>query len=114
MSLTRPATGNTITAGHVDQLVDVLQRSSGQSEAGKYFLFSGGYQSGWECSQYIVTLSRGVSPVSVSIDTADQSPTQAANSPTTSNLTSNGFVVGYTVQGLTNTSRAGGNWTVNF
>ncbi len=114
MSLTRPPVGALIAASHVDQLVDVLQRMSGQSEAGKWFLFSGGYQNGWTVSQYMVSHSQGSTPVSVSIDTADQAPTQAANSPATQNLTSSGFVVDYSVQGLTNTSRAGGNFTINY
>ena len=114
MALNTVTTGSTVLAADVNQLVQVLQRGSGQTEAGKWFLFSGGYQNAWIVSQYIVSLSRNSTPSSVTIDTADQAPTQAAQTPATQNLTANGFVVDYAVNGLSNTSRAGGNYTIQY
>lgn len=114
MSLHTVSTGGTINAVDVNQMVNVLQQPSGGSESGKWFIESGGYQNGWTCAIYMPTLSRGSVPVSVSIDTADQSPTQSAGSPSTQNLTASGFQIIYSVSTLTNTSRCGGNWTVNY
>ncbi|HEX3640099.1 MAG TPA: hypothetical protein VHV10_02290 [Ktedonobacteraceae bacterium] len=114
MSLTRVSIGGTIQASHINQFCDVLQKASGQTETGKYYLQGGGYQSGWAVSMYMPTLSRGSTPVSVSIDTADQAPAASANSPSALFLTASGFQITFTVSALSNTARAAGNWTVTY
>ena len=102
--------GNTIFASDLYQL---CQPSGGQ-EKGKYWLAGSSHASSDEFSEYMVSLSRNATPVSVSIDTADGGPTNVG-SPTTTNLTANGF----RVHCFSNTSSivgiiAGGNYTINY
>lgn len=104
-----------ISASFLNKLEQLFAQVSGATLVGKYWLQSGGYQNLWDCSYYqTLYLSNASTPVSVSIDTADQAPTGAANAPATFNLTASGFLIMFTVQGLTNTARAAGNWTVTY
>lgn len=114
MSLSTVTAGQTIAATHVNQLVNVLQKTAGNTEVGKYFLQGGGNTNGWAVSNYIVSLSRGTASVSVSIDTADQAPAASANTPSALNLTANGFQVTFTTSAVTNTARAAGNFTIQY
>lgn len=102
--------GNTIFAA---DLYGLCQPASG-TETGKYFLQGGGNGSGWVVSNYLPSRSRGATPVSVSIDTADQAPAANAGTPSASNLTASGFQVSFSCTGATNTARAGGNYTINY
>jgi hypothetical protein len=113
MSLIRPSTGNTIAASHVDQLVDVLQRSSGQTETGKYVISMAIYTSNGSCSWYYPSLSRGATPVSVSVDHADIGFSQCSSVNAT-NLTANGFEIylGSTTSG--SNGGCGGNVTISY
>lgn len=113
MSLYTVTTGSTILAADVNQLVNVLQRASGQTEAGKYFMAVPAYTTGAVIAQYICSLSRVSTPVSVSIDTADLSPV-TCNSPTTARLTANGFQVTTNSTGTTTSGGCGGNYTIQY
>jgi hypothetical protein len=115
MALYTVSTGNTIQAQDVNQVVNVLQRASGQQEIGKYFLAGPTYANGALVSQYMSSISRNTTPVSVSIDTADQAPAGGmSTTPNTGNLTANGFQV-WTLTTTTNlNSRAAGNMTIQY
>jgi hypothetical protein len=114
MSLSTVTTGQTIAATHVNQLVNVLQKTAGNTEVGKYYLQGGSNSNGWTVSNYIVSLSRGTATVSISIDTADQAPAASANSPSALFLTANGFQIEFTTSAASNTARAAGNWTIQY
>ncbi len=113
MSLTTVSTGNTILANDVNQLVYVLQRGSGQSESGQYYLGFNPGGSGALGSLYLPTLSRGSIPVSVTIDTSLQAPSNC-NSPGASNLSSSGFQITTTGTTGANNAHCAGQWTVNY
>lgn len=114
MALNTVTTGNTVLASDINQLVNVLQRSSGQTETGKYYVNWGAYASGAQTSIYMQSLSRNATPVSVSIDTADQAPANQANSPSTFNLTANGFRIFDNSTGISTNCIAGGNFTIQY
>jgi hypothetical protein len=113
LALYTVSTGGNINAGDVDQLVYVLQRQSGQTETGRYLLDGWANASTDTISQYMQSLSRTSTPVSVSIDTATQSPT-GVNSPTANNLSANGFFVYTTSTGAGVSVLVGGNFTIQF
>jgi len=113
MSLNTVSTGNTILAADVNQLVNVLQRPSGQTETGKYYMAGFATTSSQTLNCYIPSQSRTSTPVSVTIDTADLSPT-GINTPTTAHLTSSGFNVGATSTGSGSNIGAGGNYTIQY
>lgn len=113
MSLVTVTTGQTIAASHVNQLVNVLQKSSGNTEVGKYVIAAGIYTSNASTTYYYASLSRGTSPVSVAIDHADIAFSQCS-SVNTADLTANGFQVflGTTTSGVS--GGAGGNLTIQY
>jgi hypothetical protein len=113
MALNLVVTGNTILSADINQLVNVLQRSAGQTEVGKYYLAGWGNAANDKMVCYIPSLSRGTATVSVSIDTADLSPTNV-NAPITSHLTANGFAVEATTTGATTNGGCGGNYTIQY
>lgn len=114
MPLYTVVTGQFINAQDVVQLVNVLQRPSGQQETGKYFLTQSASGSSQSFGEYVNSLSRGSTPGgSVSIDTSDQTPSNCA-SPTADHLTSNGFRVSSTSTGAANTVVCGGNYTISY
>src|SRR5262249_25969146 len=112
MALYTVTTGNTILAADVNQLVNVLQRASGQVETGKYFIALP-VQNGWQISQFMSPLSRVSTPVSVTIDTVDASPTNCG-SPATALLTANGFQVKANGNTTANVANVGGNYTIQY
>jgi hypothetical protein len=116
MALTTVVVGGQINAADINQLVNVLQRSSGQSETGKYFLAGPIYATGAVVSVYICSLSRGATPVSVTIDEADQAHTGGLNAtPSTGQLGANGFqIFSLSTTGPNVNARAGGNYTINY
>lgn len=114
MALYAVQTGQFINAQDIDQLVYVLQRPSGQQETGKYFLTDHATTSSQAFGEYVNSLSRGSTPGgSVSIDTADQTPSNCA-SPTADHLTANGFRVYSTSTGAANTVVVGGSYTISY
>lgn len=115
MSLNLVTTGNTVLAADINQLVNVLQRSAGQTETGKYYIIGQSYASGGNASQYIPSLSRGSTPVSVTIDEADEGHVAGGcNAALTSHLTANGFLVDSSGTGTTLSWQVGGNYTIQY
>ncbi len=114
-TLTPVVAGNTIYAVDINNLLDILSRQSGQSETGVYFLAGPAYTNGSVVAGYYGTLSRGTTLSSVTIDTAILAPTGGmSGTPSTSQLSVNGFQVFSlsTTTGVNN--RAGGNTTANY
>lgn len=106
--------GNTIYASDVNQLVSILQKASGSQETGKWFLAGNAYATDAAFSLYMPLLSRYATPVSVSVDTSDQTPVNMSSTIHTNHLSSGGFQIWATSTGVTANAYGGGNWTVNF
>lgn len=102
--------GNTIVAADLYQLC----RPSGGAEGGKYFVSGWSNASGDLLQAYIPSQSRNATPVSVSIDTVDQSATNV-NAPSTGHLTASGFQV-YTTSTSAQASnlQVGGGYTISY
>lgn len=106
--ITNDGNGNlTFTTGN-------LKRAAGNTEATKYFLQGGTNASGWTISQYMQSTSRGVTPASVTVDTADQSPAVGGASPITNSLSAYGVQIYFVATAASNTARVGGNLTFNY
>jgi hypothetical protein len=114
MSLVTVSTGQTIAASHVNQLVNVLQVPSGGTETGGYFLTFAAYVNNAVGGTWINSESRGVSPVSVSVNTSVQSPNNTG-SPSTDHLTVNGFhVYAFANNGVQTSCNVGGVYTIQY
>jgi len=113
MSLYYVSLGQVSNPQDLNQALDVLQEQLGGQEKGKYQLNGNSYVNGGIISQYIPSLSRGTTPVSVVIDTADFPPS-ACNSPTTDNLSASGFHVKATTTLATANANVGGNYTIQY
>lgn len=113
MSLNTVTTGNTILAADVNQLVYVLQRQTGQTEAGQYKFAGSSYASGCWLGTYIPSLSRNTTPVSASLDTSIGLST-GLNTPSVSSLGASGFLVFSTSSTTNTTLLAGGNYTIQY
>lgn len=113
MTLYRPTSGTVINAQDIVQVVAVLLRGSGEVETGKYWINFGASASGYFGSHYTHTLSQGATPVSVTVDAADQAATNC-NNLGTDHLTANGFLT--TVQSTITSGncRVGGNYSVQY
>lgn len=112
MPLNTVTTGNTILAADINQLVNVLQRASGQTETGKYW--AGGWSNAASdlISTYYISLNRTSVPVSVTLDTVDASTNVGAVN--NDHLTANGVHI-YFFSSVANTGCNGaGNVTLNF
>ena len=107
------ATGQTINAADINQLAIILTRPSGTQESGKYFLSDSSYATGAVVGDYVNSISRTATPVSVSIDTSDQAASNCG-APTTDHLTSNGFRVSTTSTGIATSVVVGGGFTISY
>jgi len=114
MPLNTVTMGNTILAADVNQLVNVLQRAAGQTEVGHYVLAGADYAANAFVSMYMPSLSRGATPVSVSIDTADIVPSGGMGTPSTGVLTAGGFQIFNAPVAANLNPRAGGNYTIQY
>jgi flagellin-like hook-associated protein FlgL len=115
MALNTVTTGNTVLAADINQLVQVLQRSAGQTETGKYVLSGGVYGNNASVAEYCDSLNRTSTPSSISVDTADQAAGGGCTGVGTSFLTANGFQVFETSTTGPNTNgHAAGNYTIQF
>jgi len=103
-----------ISAAFLNAIENVFEQSAGGTETGKYFLQGQGYTSLANYGNYMESLSRTTVPVSVTIDQADQAPTGGANTPGAQNLTSNGFLVFFTVGSASSAAKTGGNFTIQY
>lgn len=103
--------GNTILASDLYQLA----RPSGGTETGKYFLRGSSYVTSANMGNYMQSQSRGQTPVSVTVDEADQGHVAGnANPVVTSNLTANGFLVYSSGNGVQSLWQVGGNTTIQY
>ena len=76
MTLNLAVASGIIFADNINQLVRVLQPTSGSSEVGNYYISFNSYTSSTlYLSDDVVMLARGVTPVSISVDTSLASPT---------------------------------------
>ncbi len=91
----------------------VLSRPSGDTETGKYQLNGNSYVSGGIISEYHSSISRSATPTSVTIDTADYSPS-VCSTPVTDNISSNGFHIKTTTTAITANANVGGNTVIHF
>lgn len=113
MSLITPVTGGQINASDVAQLVQVLQKAAGQTEAGKYYFTFWAAANADTAGAYCSSQSRGSVPVSVTIDHADAFPS-GVNAPAASNLTAFGFEVYCAATTAGVNYGVGGNWTIQY
>ena len=112
-SLNPVSTGNTILAADINQLIYVLQRPSGQTEVGSYFLTGVGTSGITGLGGWVPSQSRNATPVSVTIDTSLQSPTNC-NTPNTFHLGQNGFQLATQYTSSTSAANVGGNYTIQY
>lgn len=101
--------GNTLLASDLYQLC----QPAGQMEHGEYVLSQGCHASGDFITQWYSSQSRGATPVSASIDTALQSPTNC-NSPSTAKLSQYGVQVNTTSTAATSNATVAGNLTIQY
>jgi|SRR5216683_2139917 len=113
MALTLVTTGNTINAADLNQLVFVLQRQTGQTEVGDYYLTEGAYSIGATMGYYVSHLSRTSVPTGVVIDTSLQAASNF-NAPGTDHLTANGFHVFALASAIATGCNVGGVYTTSF
>ena len=113
MALYTVSTGGTINAADINQLVNSLQRSSGQSEVGHYFLFGSGYATNATVSASISTLSKGATPVSSSFDTSIFAST-GIGAITIAHLDSYGFQIYAQASSAGTGIGAAGAFTINY
>ena len=90
MSLTAPSAGDTLYPSMVNTILNILQQPAGGQDTGNYFISGNSYSSsGLFQSAYIVSRSRGSTPVSISLGTVTSGPSKL-NSPATGALTQGG------------------------
>ena len=106
-------TGFVFNAQDINQLAVILERPSGSQESGKYFLVDSAYATSATIGDYVGSISRGAVPVSVTVDTSDQAPSNC-NSPTTDHLTSSGFRISTTSLGQFASVQVAGGWTISY
>lgn len=112
---TRVSTGGTVFATDINQYADRLNRQSGQSETGLYFLSGPAYTTGAVVALWVLSLSRDATPSGVVIDTATLAPTGGLGTLSTAQLSTSGFQI-FTLgsTGPNTNCRAGGNFTISF
>jgi len=113
MPLTLVSNGNTVQATDVNQIINVLQRPSGQSETGNYYIQGSSYASGARIAMYMRSTSQGATPASVSIDTTIVSPSNMGT-PTTDQLTQYGFHIFGSSNAVNVDAKAAGAFTINY
>src|SRR5450755_228940 len=104
---------STILAADANQLIDIFSQPSGGQEIGKYQCQGNSFISGGFIGYYAQSLSRVSVPVSASVDTTDQAPTNV-NTPTTLGLTSGGFRIHESTTGITTSGKSGGGYVLQF
>jgi hypothetical protein len=105
--------GNTIQSLDINQCVNVLQRPSGSTETGKYHLGFSSYTNTALGSLYMPSLSRGASPVSLTLDETDQAHNNCG-AVQNDKLTANGFHVYSFGSGTFTSANVGGNYTIQY
>jgi hypothetical protein len=113
MALTTVSTGNTINASDVNQIINVLQRLSSQSETGAYYLGYSAYQTGALGSVWVSSLSRNATPSSSSVDQSLQSASNCG-SLAVANTSSSGLQITVSATGPTNNAHVAGIFVLNY
>lgn len=113
MAFTTVVTGQTIQTADFTQFTQVLNRVPGQTETGHYMVAGNSYATNAVVATYITSRSRGPVPVSVSINTADQTPS-GINTPTTQFLSYAGVLIKATGTGVSSSVNAGGVYTITY
>ncbi len=91
----------------------VFVQPSGGSESGSYYITAWASTNNQSVGNWVLSLSRGATPVSVSLDTTLQSPS-FCSSPSTDHLNANGFHVYTQSSGAASAVNVGGTWTINY
>ena len=98
----------------LDSVSNVHQQPSGGTESGKYRLTFNASAANYFGSVYLRTHSQTSTPVSVTVNSADDAPTNMSSGPTAINLSSSGVqIIGQSSGGFGNI-HCGGNWTVTW
>jgi hypothetical protein len=117
MALTTVSTGNTINASDLNQIINVLQRLTTQSETGAYYLGYSSWQTGALGSLWIPSLSRNATPSSSSVDSSLQAASNIVTSPPSLAVavtTSSGLQIVVASTTNTNNAHIAGVWVLNF
>jgi hypothetical protein len=113
MSLYQVSSGSTINANDVNQLVNNAQQPSGGQENIAYFLTGMGTSGITALGSWVPSQSRTSTPVSVSINTSVQSPTNCTT-PSTFHLSSFGFQLACQFTATGSAANAGGTGVIQF
>jgi hypothetical protein len=113
MALTLVANTNTIQAADVNQLIFILQRQTGQTEVGDYYLTEGAYSIGATAGYFVWSLNRNSVPTGVVIDTSLQAASNF-NAPGTDNFNANGFHVFALASAINVSCNVGGLYTLSY
>lgn len=106
---------NTIVqAADINAILSALQHLAGQTEVGHYLLAGSSYVTNGLISDYRASISRGATPVSVAINTADQAQNGYTANPSTNHLTANGFQVYGFSNGVQANCFVGGAYTITY
>lgn len=102
-----------ISAAFLNAIERVFVQSSGGTELGGYYLTAWASTSNQSMGAWVPSLSRGATPVSVSIDTTIQSAS-LCGAPSTDHLNANGFHVYANSSSAASAMNVGGNWTITY
>jgi|SRR5579859_395053 len=105
--------GNTFYASVLNGILYILQQPTGGQETGKYEIESNVYISTAFVSCPINTWSRNSTPVSASVDTADDAYV-GLSSVTTGHLTMGGMQIFAAATTTGADLHCGGNWTIQY
>lgn len=104
-----------IQADDINQAVNVLNQPSGGQEIGHYILAMPGYTANATLSWYVPSLSRGATPVSVTLDASDIANSGMTTSPANNDhLTANGFHIYDLSNGAQDNPIIGGKYTIQY
>lgn len=101
-----------ISAQFLNNVENVFSQPAGGTEVGSYYLTGNGNQNA-SIGYWVGSLSRGSTPVSVTLDASLQGAFNC-NGAQTDHLTSNGFHVYTQLTATVNAANVGGNWTIQY
>lgn len=113
MALTLVNSGDTVYGQVINQVINVLEQPSGGQELGHYKIQGSAYNASAFISCNLITLSRNATPVSLTVDTSDQAPSNMA-SPSTGHLTQGGAQIFGQATGINVACAAAGKTTMQY
>ena len=113
MALTTVTSGNTILSSDINQIIDILQRRTSQSETGAYYLAFNAYQTNAIGNLWVPSLSRNATPASSSIDQSIQAQVNCSGL-SVANTSSSGLQINITATGATNNAHVAGVFVLNY